>query len=105
VEDGYIIDQMNDFRNLQDNTPESDIQSTFIGLVGGIASRLSIRIHPKSETKIIVGGILAKYQYDLRSKTDPNFVCRTSGAHLFASEAKTHLTFAPGEMWFIVCLF
>jgi hypothetical protein len=105
VEDGYIIDKMNRFRNLQDNTPESDIQSVFIGLVEAIATKLSIRIDPKSETKIIVGGILARYQYDLRSKTDPHFISASNGINLIASEAKTHLTFAPGEMWYIVCLF
>jgi hypothetical protein len=37
VGDGYIIDQMNDFRNLPDDTLESDIQSEFINLVGAIA--------------------------------------------------------------------
>ena len=99
VGDGYIIDQMNDFRNLPDDTPESDIQSEFINLVGVIASRLRIRIRPKSETKIIVGGILARYQYDLRSKTDPHFI-NTSGLNLIASEAKTHRTFGLGEMWY-----
>jgi hypothetical protein len=52
-----------------------------------------------SETKIIVGGILARYQYDLRSKTDPHFL-NTSGLNLIASEAKTHRTFGLGEMWY-----
>jgi hypothetical protein len=99
VGDGYIIDQMNDFRNLPDDTLESDIQSEFINLVGAIASRLRIRIRPKSDTKIIVGGILARYQYDLRSKTDPHFL-NTSGLNLIASEAKTHRTFGLGEMWY-----
>jgi hypothetical protein len=104
VDDGYIVDKMNNFRNLQDNTPESDIQFEFSGLVEAIATSLRVRIRPKSETKIIVGGILARYQYDLRSKTDPNFIGMTNGINLIASEAKTHLTFAPGEMWYNVCL-
>ena len=99
VGDGYIIDQMNDFRNLPDDTLESDIHSEFINVVGSIASRLRVRIRSKSETKIIVGGILARYQYDLRSKTDPHFL-NTRGLNLIASEAKTHRTFAPGEMWY-----
>jgi len=99
VADGYIIEDMNDFRNLPDDTLESDIQSEFIGLVSSIASCLRIRIRPKSETKIIVGGILARYQYDLRSKTDPHFL-NTSGLNLIASEAKTHRTFGLGEMWY-----
>jgi hypothetical protein len=90
---------MDDFRSLSDGTAESDIQSQFIGLVAAIAKVLRVRIRPKSETKIIVGGILAKYQYDLRSKTDPHFLS-VSGMNLIASEAKTHRTFASGEMWY-----
>jgi hypothetical protein len=105
VEDGYINALLNNFRNLQDNTPESDIQFAFSGLVVVIARGLSILVSPKSETKIIVGGILARYQYDLRSKTDPHFISASNGINLIASEAKTHLTFAPGEMWYIVSLF
>ena len=99
VADGYIIEDMNDFRNLPDDTLESDIQSEFAGLVVAIARSLLVRIRKRSETKIIVGGILARYQYDLRSKTDPHFL-NTSGLNLIASEAKTHRTFGLGEMWY-----
>ncbi len=99
VADGDIIQDMDDFRNLPDDTAESDIQAQFIGLVSAIARSLRVRIRPKSETKIIVGGILARHQYDLRSTTDPHFhnLC---GQNLIACAAKTHLTFAPGEMWY-----
>lgn len=99
VADGDIIQDMDDFRNLPDDTAESDIQWQFGGLVSAIARGLRVRIRPKSETKIIVGGILARYQYDLRSKTDPHFLS-TSGRNLIASEAKTHRTFAAGDMWY-----
>ncbi|KAH6580295.1 hypothetical protein BASA61_009726 [Batrachochytrium salamandrivorans] len=60
---------------------------------------LRVRIGPRSKTNIIVGGILARYQYDLRSKTDPHFL-NTEGLDLIASEATTHPTFPPGEMWY-----
>ena len=99
VANGYIINQMDSFRNLPHDTLESDIQSEFIGIVIAIASNLFVPIRSKSETKIIVGGILARYQYDLRSKTDPHFLS-SSGINLIASEVKTHRTFAPGEMWY-----
>jgi hypothetical protein len=56
-------------------------------------------MRPKSETKIIVGGILAIYQYDLRGKTDSHFRS-TSGLNLIASEAKTHRAFGLAEMWY-----
>ena len=99
IEDGYIIRKLNRFSSLPEDTLESDIQSRFIDLVGSIASRFGVDLDTSSETKIIVGGILARYQYDLRSKTDPHFL-DINGVHLIASEAKTHKKFAPGEMWY-----
>ncbi|KAH6582181.1 hypothetical protein BASA60_002088 [Batrachochytrium salamandrivorans] len=99
VDNGYIIDQMNRFRNLPDDTLESYIQSGFSALVDLVAGGLLVRICAGSETKIIVGGILARYQYDLRSKTDPHFL-DTEGRNLIASEATTHHRFPPGEMWY-----
>jgi hypothetical protein len=99
VADGHIIRKLNRFSSLADDTLECDIQSQFIGLVEAIAVYLKIDLISSSETKIIVGGILSRYQYDLRSKTDPHFL-NTSEKNLIASEAKTHRTFAPGEMWY-----
>ena len=99
VADGRIIRKLNRFSALDDDAAESDIQSQFIGLVSTIADRLEVDLISSSETKIIVGGILARYQYDLRSKTDPHFL-NISGLNLIASEAKTHRTFGEGEMWY-----
>ena len=99
VADGRIIRKLNRFSALVDDTLESDIQSQFIGLVEAIADRLDIDLISSSETKVIVGGILARYQYDLRSNTDPHFL-NTSGLNLIASEAKTHRKFGLGEMWY-----
>lgn len=99
VADGRIIRKLNRFSALADDAAESDIQSRFIDIVQAISVYLDIDLDTSSETKIIVGGILARYQYDLRSKTDPHFL-NTGGLNLIASEAKTHLTFAPGEMWY-----
>ncbi|KAH9269693.1 hypothetical protein BASA83_008165 [Batrachochytrium salamandrivorans] len=70
-----------------------------VGLVNAVATNLRVRIRPRSKTNIIVGGILARYQYDLRRKTDPHFL-DTEGRNLIASEATTHHTFPPGEMWY-----
>lgn len=99
VADGRIIRKLNRFGSLADDAAESDIQSRFIDIVQTISDRLDIDLDTSSETKIIVGGILARYQYDLRSKTDSHFL-NTGGLNLIASEAKTHRTFAPGEMWY-----
>ena len=99
VADGRIIRKLNRFSALADDAAESDIQYSFIGIVQAISDRLDMDLDTSSETKIIVGGILARYQYDLRSKTDPHFL-NTGGLNLIASEAKTHRTFVPGEMWY-----
>jgi hypothetical protein len=99
IADSRIVSQMEYFRNLPDDTAESTIQVHFVGLVSAISVYLGILILPDTETKIIVGGILARVQYDLRSKTDPH-VLNTSGRNLIASEAKTHRTFGIGEMWY-----
>jgi hypothetical protein len=99
IADGYLIRMLNHFRDLSDDTAEASIQYQFGGLVQFIASRLGIYLLSDSETKIIVGGILAQYQYDLRSKTDPHFLS-INGLNLIASEAKTHRTFAPRDMWY-----
>ncbi|KAI8895107.1 hypothetical protein BC833DRAFT_623320 [Globomyces pollinis-pini] len=99
VADGYIVNMIQRFRELPDDTAESDIKSEFIGLVICISLYLGIPISPRSETKIIVGGILARYQYDVRSKTDPHFL-DVGGKNLIACEAKTHRTFGLGEMWY-----
>lgn len=99
VADGYIKRQLNRFSALDEDASESVIQSRFIGLVKCISTYLRIDLDTNSETKIIVGGILSRYQYDLRSKTDPHFL-NTGGLNLIASEAKTHRTFSLGEMWY-----
>ena len=99
VADGRIIRKLNRFSALADDAAESDIQSRFTDIVQVISIGLDIDLDTSSETKIIVGGILARYQYDLRSKTDPHFL-NTGGLNLIASEAKTHRTFALGEMWY-----
>ncbi|EPZ36494.1 hypothetical protein O9G_005506, partial [Rozella allomycis CSF55] len=99
VTDGRIIRKLNRFISLPDDAHEADIQFSFAGLVQVIATYLDLDLQSSSETKIIVGGILARYQYDLRSKTDPHFF-GINGKNLIASEAKTHRTFAPGEMWY-----
>jgi hypothetical protein len=99
VADGYIIHSLNLFRDLADDNAESNIQSQFNGLVAAIARSLGIDSDSESETKIIVGGILARYQYNLRSKTGTHFLS-TGGLNLIASEVRTHRTFGPGEMWY-----
>jgi hypothetical protein len=98
VRDGRIR-KLNRFIALPEDTLESTIQWQFGGLVETIADRLDVDLLSDSETKIIVGGILARYEYDIRSKCDPHFL-NADGVHLIATEAKTRRTFGLGEMWY-----
>ena len=62
VRDGRIIRMLNRFIALPEDTFESTIRSQFTGLVSTIADRLDVDLVSSSETKIIVGGILARYE-------------------------------------------
>jgi len=62
VADGRIIRKLYRFSALADDAAESDIQSRFIDIVQAISVYLDIDLDTSSETKIIVGGILARYQ-------------------------------------------
>jgi hypothetical protein len=68
--DGHIFRKLSHFRDLSDDTAEATIQSKFIGIVEAIAHRRGVELESDTETKIIVGGPLARNHYDLRSKTE-----------------------------------
>jgi hypothetical protein len=102
VGDGMILQYLTYFRNLHITTPESDIQVEFVRLVGVISHILGIPICARSETKIIVGGILARYPYDLRASTDPSFT-NLNGQYLLASEVKTDISYAENHTWYYGC--
>ena len=103
VRGNYVVNnQLEEFRNLADDTYEPRIQSmlnTIVSLIGGL---LGVVVYARSEKKIIVGGILAKHEYDVRSRTDPYFK-RADGVNLIASEVKTNNTFASDAMWYHDC--
>ena len=99
VQDGYIIRKLNRFSTLPEDTLEATIKSQFIGLVSAIARDLGVHLASHTETKIIVGGILARYEYDVRSQYDPYFL-NAGGVPLIATEVKTHRSFGLGEMWY-----
>ena len=99
VQNRLILGKFTRFTRLPENTLEADIQFQFTGLVEVIAISLGLTLDCSSETKIIVGGILARYEYDIRSKCDPHFL-NENGQHLIASEVKTMRTFGRGEMWY-----
>jgi len=99
VNDNRIPNQLRLFSDFPDDTSEADIQFEFTSLVAVIAYQLGLVCRTSSETKIIVGGILARHEYDVRSKSDPH-ILNTDGVNLIATEVKTRRTFGPGDMWY-----
>ena len=94
-----IAEEFQIFNELPDDASEARIQNCFIGLVDYISALLDMNVILDSSTKIIVGGILAKHPYDLRSQTDPHFLYRNR-VNVIATEVKTHKSFPLGEMWY-----
>ena len=90
--------QFNQFRGLPEHTSEADIQSEFNLMVHSICIFLDTQIKPKSETKVIIGGLLAWQQFNVTSRTDSHFLF--NNVHLLASEIKTAVTFPMGHAWY-----
>ena len=94
VYDVRILAKLNRFSALIEDAAESDIQARFMGILEAISDRLGIDGDARSETRIIIGGIMANYQYYLRSKTDPHFM-NISGRTLIVTEAKLSHIWLP----------
>ena len=63
-----------DLRSLPDDAEESSISQEFSKLVVVMSVMLGVHVHPRAETKVIVGGILALGNYDVRSSTNIHFL-------------------------------
>lgn len=95
-----IADALTAFMALPDDTPEITIEHAFVGIVSNIAILLGLSIGSTSQTKVVVGGPLAKHEYDLRSSTDTHFFKLFSNIKMIASEAKTKKSFPPLHVWY-----
>jgi hypothetical protein len=69
-----IDSKMDEFENLPEDAPEIDIQSVFLELVVLVVFCPRVKLVTRQQTKIVMGGILARYPYDLRSQTDVRFM-------------------------------
>jgi hypothetical protein len=87
-----------DLRSLPHEAEESSISQEFSKLVDRMSVMLGVHVHPRAETKVIVGGILALGNYDVRSSTDIHFL--KNGRNVLATEIKTDKTFPLGEVWY-----
>ena len=88
----------NDLLALANSEGEHSMQATFSAVVFGIANSLKVHLRENRETKLVVGGILACSEYDIRSQTDPYFI-NNDDETVLASEVKTSRTFGHGH-WF-----
>ena len=95
----FVVDKLNQFIALPDSTLEATIQNEFNGIVHFVSAALGSCIFSKSQTKVIVGGILARHEYDLRSATDPHFFYKDN-VDILASEIKTQRSFPLEDMWY-----
>lgn len=99
LRDPVVNNRLTKFKNLSENTHEKQLQATFIGLVSVIAGKLLLDVDSDMEKKVVVGGLLAKYEVDFLCQTDP-FFKNPSGQALLATEVKTVGALTTDEMWY-----
>jgi hypothetical protein len=97
LSDARVLRRLRDLTSLDETREESDVQQAFISLVVSIDTVLSSLaprkdLLPRSGVTVIVGGILADYSLDIRSKAVSAFRVR-KGPYLIASEIKTIKSF------------
>ena len=98
VEGSAVRIAFDDLKSLPREAGESSISSEFTKLVANMSTMLGVHIHTRAETKVIVGGILALGNYDVRSSTDIHLL--KNGRNVLATEIKTDQTFPLGEVWY-----
>jgi hypothetical protein len=87
------------FRRLPQETPEKVVESVFATMVQDVSRCLSMNLLHFYETRIIVGGLLARHDYDVRGATEPHFETY-KGTKMIASEVKSAATFSGRDMWY-----
>ena len=98
-----VRNSLNNFCNLATATLENQIEPRFNNLVITTANALDVLIDTSSQEKIIVGGILAKSELDIRGNSDPLFIDSASKArrrYLLASEIKRATMYSKGHKWY-----
>ena len=95
----FVIRTMEVLRSLPGDTSEANIKCQVNCLVTFISIILGLCPLPNAQTKIIIGGILATHQYDLRSSIGLHFLT-FCGKSMIAFEAKRDRTFTDQEMWY-----
>lgn len=98
-----VSNALEDLKSLdEERTSEIDVQIAIIRLVTLVSDSLLLKTRSRSEHKVVVGGLLAKYEYDYLSQTDP-FFTNHQGQALLATEVKTAKALDTTRMWYEGC--
>jgi hypothetical protein len=95
----HIVALFDIFRRLPVESPEKVVESVFTTIVQDVSRCLTMNLLHFYETKVIVGGLLVRHDYDVRGATDPHFE-KYSGIKMIASEVKSAATFSRRDMWY-----
>ncbi|KAI3646211.1 hypothetical protein MP228_009139 [Amoeboaphelidium protococcarum] len=99
VMDDVAVDLIyRDFVGLDESTSEIIVESMFESLVVRIGSCLGIIIYHRPQSPFIVGGILARSQYDIRGRSDTIFQDRSQN-FILATECKKASAFVADKLW------
>ncbi len=99
MQDGRVFQSMVDFRQMPEDVPQYRIEFRFDYIVNMIASILKMRIHSKTTNGVVVGGLLARHEYDLRRETDILILNPDDGV-LIATVSTTHTSLGDGDVWY-----
>ena len=97
--DKTLIKRLHDFQALAKNAQETYIQGRLTDLILSVAHCLGFPVRTCLDRNIIVGGILAREQYDIRGLADPYYE-NFDGDHVLATETKTEESFGERHMWY-----
>lgn len=94
-----VIDALNGFRSLPASELASNVELGFGNLVSQVAANLGRNVQPRRETKVGIGGNLARANYNYISFTDI-YAVRMDGRPVIATEIKRKVMFPLGHVWY-----
>ena len=95
-----VFKQFRDLQKLPDNAPEALIQECLSSLMLSLGACLANGdLYARRETQVIVGGILAREEFDIRGQVDPYYL-NHNGQYVLGTEVKTHESFGKQEVWY-----
>ena len=95
-----VQEALQDFRSISRHDSEVTVEFHFMTLVTIIRSQIGVSCFANSQRKVIVGGFMAKDEFDYRSQTDTLFYNSLNMLNLLATEVKRDAGFGDGDMWY-----